>query len=92
MAVGQASGVLLDPVYSGKALHCLLGRMRAQPEAWRGKRVLFVHTGGLLVRGHQGVRGLWGGTCVRYDVLGELVAGVRVLCCALLAWFVGYVC
>lgn len=46
--VGRASGILLDPVYSGKALHCLLGRMRAQPEAWHGKRVLFIHTGGLL--------------------------------------------
>lgn len=50
LAVGQASGILLDPVYSGKALHCLLGRMREEPEAWRGKRVLFVHTGGLLVK------------------------------------------
>lgn len=47
--VAQASGIVLDPVYSGKALHCLLERMREQPEAWRGKRVLFIHTGGLLV-------------------------------------------
>lgn len=55
LAVATSSGVVLDPVYSGKALHCLLGSIRAQPEAWRGKRVLFVHTGGLLVssRGHD---------------------------------------
>jgi 1-aminocyclopropane-1-carboxylate deaminase/D-cysteine desulfhydrase-like pyridoxal-dependent ACC family enzyme len=46
--VALASGVVLDPVYSGKAVHCLLAAMRAQPDAWRGKRVLFVHTGGLL--------------------------------------------
>lgn len=48
--VAACSGIVLDPVYSGKALHCLLGRMREQPEAWRGKKVLFIHTGGLLVR------------------------------------------
>jgi 1-aminocyclopropane-1-carboxylate deaminase/D-cysteine desulfhydrase-like pyridoxal-dependent ACC family enzyme len=40
---------VLDPVYSGKALHCLLERIRQEPQAWRGKRVLFIHTGGLLV-------------------------------------------
>lgn len=43
-----ASGVVLDPVYSGKALHGLLALMRAAPQDWAGKRVLFVHTGGLL--------------------------------------------
>lgn len=47
--VALATGVLLDPVYSGKALHSLLAGMRAQPQQWQGKKVLFVHTGGLLV-------------------------------------------
>ncbi len=42
------AGIILDPVYTGKALHGLLGEMAADPEAWRGRRVLFVHTGGLL--------------------------------------------
>jgi hypothetical protein len=45
----MATGVLLDPVYSGKALHALLTDMQAAPEQWQGKKVLFVHTGGLLV-------------------------------------------
>ena len=48
LEVSQATGVLLDPVYSGKALHGLLQDMREAPEDWRGARVLFVHTGGLL--------------------------------------------
>jgi hypothetical protein len=47
--VALATGVLLDPVYSGKALHALLSDMRAAPEQWSGKKVLFVHTAGLLV-------------------------------------------
>ena len=46
--VAAATGVVLDPVYSGKAVHALLGEIRADPERWRGRKVLFVHTGGLL--------------------------------------------
>ncbi|WIA13925.1 hypothetical protein OEZ85_002495 [Tetradesmus obliquus] len=46
--VALATGVLLDPVYSGKALHGLLADVRADPQQWQGKKVLFVHTGGLL--------------------------------------------
>ena len=39
---------MLDPVYSGKALSALLAEMNADPGAWAGRKVLFVHTGGLL--------------------------------------------
>lgn len=46
--VARATGVVLDPVYSGKALHGFMKDVRANPEAWAGSRVLFVHTGGLL--------------------------------------------
>eukprot|EP00200_Dunaliella_tertiolecta_P017376 CAMPEP_0202408768 /NCGR_PEP_ID=MMETSP1128-20130828/15516_1 /ASSEMBLY_ACC=CAM_ASM_000463 /TAXON_ID=3047 /ORGANISM="Dunaliella tertiolecta, Strain CCMP1320" /LENGTH=347 /DNA_ID=CAMNT_0049013985 /DNA_START=377 /DNA_END=1417 /DNA_ORIENTATION=- len=46
--VAEETGVILDPVYSGKAIHGLLAEMKASPQAWQGRRVLFVHTGGLL--------------------------------------------
>lgn len=46
--VAAATGIVLDPVYTGKALHGLLTEMRERPEEWRGRKVLFVHTGGLL--------------------------------------------
>jgi len=46
--VAAATGVVLDPVYSGKAVNALLTEIRADPAAWSGRRVLFVHTGGLL--------------------------------------------
>ena len=43
------TGVILDPVYSEKALYhfvtCVFG---ADPEAYRGSSVLFWHTGGAL--------------------------------------------
>mmetsp|Transcript_8612 Transcript_8612/g.28210 ORF Transcript_8612/g.28210 Transcript_8612/m.28210 type:complete len:314 (-) Transcript_8612:139-1080(-) len=46
--VAMATGVLMDPVYSGKAVYGMITSMREDPAAWEGKRVLFVHTGGLL--------------------------------------------
>lgn len=45
--VAQQTGVILDPVYSGKAVYQMVQQMQQDPGAWRGK-VLFVHTGGLL--------------------------------------------
>ena len=46
--VAQATGIIVDPVYSGKAVHALLRDMRENRAEWDGARVLFVHTGGLL--------------------------------------------
>mmetsp|Transcript_38187 Transcript_38187/g.97635 ORF Transcript_38187/g.97635 Transcript_38187/m.97635 type:complete len:429 (-) Transcript_38187:175-1461(-) len=46
--VAMETGVVLDPVYSGKAVASMLDEMRAEPDAWAGRKVLFVHTGGLL--------------------------------------------
>jgi D-cysteine desulfhydrase len=44
--VARASGVILDPVYTGKAMFAL-ARAVERGEVARGARVLFVHTGGL---------------------------------------------
>ena len=38
---------MLDPVYSGKAFHYLVQHMRREPEQWKGRHVVFIHTGGL---------------------------------------------
>ncbi|MCO5559988.1 hypothetical protein L7F22_013592 [Adiantum nelumboides] len=46
--VAETTGIVLDPVYSGKALIGLLKDMKERPEEWAGRKVLFVHTGGLL--------------------------------------------
>lgn len=59
------TGVLLDPVYTGKAVHGLLQDMARAPDQWRGRRVLFVHTGGLL------------GMYDKLDQLQGLVAGMQ---------------
>ncbi|KAL6754854.1 tryptophan synthase beta subunit-like PLP-dependent enzyme [Haematococcus lacustris] len=37
-AVAEATGVILDPVYGGKALHGLLHEIRSNPESWRGRK------------------------------------------------------
>ena len=46
--VAEMTGVILDPVYSGKALHGFLLDVANNPAKWENKRVLFLHTGGLL--------------------------------------------
>ena len=42
------AGIVLDPTYSGKAMHGLINDMKGQPQVWAKRRVLFLHTGGLL--------------------------------------------
>ncbi|XP_043695917.1 putative D-cysteine desulfhydrase 1, mitochondrial [Telopea speciosissima] len=46
--VAAATGIVLDPVYSGKAARAMLKDMAANPMKWEGRKVLFIHTGGLL--------------------------------------------
>ena len=46
-AIARSTGVILDPVYSGKAACGLLRKMREAPDSFRGRDVLFWHTGGL---------------------------------------------
>lgn len=45
--VAQHTGVVVDPTYTGKALYGLIHEIKADPEKWKGKKVLFLHTGGL---------------------------------------------
>ncbi|MGD0525664.1 MAG: D-cysteine desulfhydrase family protein [Polyangiaceae bacterium] len=46
VAVARASGLVLDPVYTGKAMHGLKQAVE-RGDIPRGARVLFLHTGGL---------------------------------------------
>ncbi|WVZ25146.1 hypothetical protein V8G54_003690 [Vigna mungo] len=46
--VAAATGVILDPVYSGKAAYAMVNDMLENPKKWEGRKILFVHTGGLL--------------------------------------------
>lgn len=46
--IACTTGVILDPVYSGKAAFGLLKDMAEHPDKWEGRRILFIHTGGLL--------------------------------------------
>lgn len=46
--IAASTGIVLDPVYSGKAVYGLLKDMAGNPAKWKGRKVLFIHTGGLL--------------------------------------------
>lgn len=45
--VARSTGILLDPVYTGKALYGLSREWQANPDRFRGRRILFLHTGGV---------------------------------------------
>jgi D-cysteine desulfhydrase len=45
-AVARDEGVILDPVYTGKAFHGLVTELERDPRQF-GERVCFVHTGGI---------------------------------------------
>jgi len=44
--LARREGIVLDPVYTGKAFHGLLDTLRREPGAF-GRRVCFIHTGGI---------------------------------------------
>ncbi|KAL6319601.1 hypothetical protein AAG906_020678 [Vitis piasezkii] len=46
--VAISTGVVLDPVYSGKAAYGMIKDMAENPSKWEGRNILFIHTGGLL--------------------------------------------
>jgi len=64
-AVALETGIFLDPVYSGKALHNILKRLGAEAvsatEKGKKKRLLFLHTGGIF--------GLYGTDTRGFDAL-----------------------
>ena len=47
LAVASETSICLDPTYTGKALHYLLKHICANPDEYRGKKILFLHTGGI---------------------------------------------
>jgi D-cysteine desulfhydrase len=60
--VARREGVVLDPVYSGKAFHGMVSELARDPARF-GKAICFVHTGGLfglLGLGAEGTKALLG--------------------------------
>ncbi|XP_077230905.1 D-cysteine desulfhydrase 1, mitochondrial-like [Tasmannia lanceolata] len=45
--VAETTGVILDPVYSGKAAYGFSKDVKKNPAKWAGRKVLFIHTGGI---------------------------------------------
>ena len=44
--VARSEGILLDPVYTGKAFYGMSQELQWNPEVF-GDRIVFVHTGGI---------------------------------------------
>ncbi|XP_052275020.1 uncharacterized protein LOC127874610 [Dreissena polymorpha] len=45
--VSASTGILLDPCYTGKCAQGLLEELKKNPTRFQGKRILFIHTGGI---------------------------------------------
>ena len=45
MSVASETGVILDTIYTGKAVLGMLSEMRVNPDRFRGNRILFINTG-----------------------------------------------
>lgn len=45
--VSRSTGIMLDPVYSGKAALGLVEELHNNPQRFQGNRILFLHTGGI---------------------------------------------
>lgn len=45
--VTSTTGILLDPYYTGKGAMGMVGELTANPSRFKGKRILFIHTGGM---------------------------------------------
>ncbi len=41
------TGIIIEPVYTGKSVYHLLRLTKEQPELIKGNKILFIHTGGL---------------------------------------------
>jgi D-cysteine desulfhydrase family pyridoxal phosphate-dependent enzyme len=47
ISVASETGVILDSIYTGKAVLGMLSEMRVNPHRFRGNRILFINTGGM---------------------------------------------
>ncbi|CAH3192613.1 unnamed protein product, partial [Porites evermanni] len=45
--ISRTTGILVDPVYNIKAIRGMLTEMKNNPGTFKGKRVLYIHTGGV---------------------------------------------
>ncbi|XP_072024368.1 uncharacterized protein [Amphiura filiformis] len=45
--VAEQTGIILGSTYSGKAAFHLVKQLNEQPEKFKGKKILFIHTGGV---------------------------------------------
>ncbi|KAJ8030779.1 Bifunctional D-cysteine desulfhydrase/1-aminocyclopropane-1-carboxylate deaminase, mitochondrial [Holothuria leucospilota] len=48
LETAATTGIFLDPVYTGKAAFHMVKKMQTLPESFKGKKILFYHSGSVL--------------------------------------------
>jgi len=65
------TGISLCTTYTGKATYGMLELMKNKPEAFKGKNVLFMHTGG--------IPGLWGDSSLHRALENDMKKGDKIM-------------
>ncbi|XP_078380990.1 uncharacterized protein LOC144663796 [Oculina patagonica] len=47
LTISSTTGVFVDPVYNIKAIRGMLAEMKSNPGRFKGRRILYIHTGGV---------------------------------------------
>lgn len=47
LKISRTTGIMVDPVYNVKAIRGMLHEMKTNPERFKGRRILYIHTGGV---------------------------------------------
>ena len=45
MNVARETSIVLHPVYTGKAAYHMVKQLNNNPDVFKGKKILFIHTG-----------------------------------------------
>ena len=68
--ISRTTGILVDPVYNIKAIRGMLTEMKNNPGRFKGKRVLYIHTG---TRFHHYLLSLTEGLIKAFSLLRSVV-------------------
>ena len=53
LEISSQTGIILDPVYTLKAVRGMLAELKKNPQRFKGNRILYIHTGAYILCSHH---------------------------------------